>query len=74
MILLPNEQNFDLDKNFITAWKVLKENHKISNIPKFRCETFAVSLRKFAVFQSFCILRAREIVPGFLKKVSISRA
>jgi hypothetical protein len=29
MDLSPNEQNFDLDK---------KEHHKISNIPKFRCE------------------------------------
>jgi hypothetical protein len=34
MDLLPNEQNFDLDK----SWQGLKEHHKISNIPKFRCE------------------------------------
>ena len=31
---LPNEQNFDLDKSS----HGLKEHHKISNIPKFRCE------------------------------------
>jgi hypothetical protein len=34
----PINQNFDLNysrQNFITAWK---SNHKISNIPKFRCK------------------------------------
>ena len=39
--LLPNEQHFDLvlDKNFLNQKTAsLKEHHKISNIPKFRCE------------------------------------
>jgi hypothetical protein len=36
--LLPNEQNFDLDKSRQTFHYDLKEHHKISNIPKFRCE------------------------------------
>ena len=35
MDLFPNEQNFDLDKS---SYHSLKEDHKISNIPKFRCE------------------------------------
>jgi hypothetical protein len=34
MDLFPNEQNFDLDK----SRQRLKEHHKISNIPKFRCK------------------------------------
>ena len=33
-----NEQNFDLDKCRQTFHHSLKEHHKISNIPKFRCE------------------------------------
>jgi hypothetical protein len=36
--LFPNEQNFDLDKSRQTFHHSLKEHHKISNIPKFRCE------------------------------------
>ena len=36
--LLPNEQNFDLDKSRQKFHHGLKEHHKISNIPKFRCE------------------------------------
>jgi hypothetical protein len=38
MDLLPNEQNFDLDKSRQKFHHSLKEHHKISNIPKFRCE------------------------------------
>ena len=38
MDLFPNEQNFDLDKCRQTFHHSLKEHHKISNIPKFRCE------------------------------------
>jgi hypothetical protein len=38
MDLLPNEQNFDLDKSRQRFHHSLKEHHKISNIPKFRCE------------------------------------
>jgi hypothetical protein len=37
MDLLPNEQNFDLDKSRQKFHHSLKEHHKISNIPKFRC-------------------------------------
>jgi hypothetical protein len=38
MDLLPNEQNFDQDKSGQKFHHSLKEHHKISNIPKFRCE------------------------------------
>jgi hypothetical protein len=38
MDLLPNEQNFALDKSRQKFHHSLKEHHKISNIPKFRCE------------------------------------
>jgi hypothetical protein len=38
MDLFPNEQNFDLDKSRQIFHHSLKERHKISNIPKFRCE------------------------------------
>jgi hypothetical protein len=39
MDLFPNEQNFDLDhKSRQSFHHNLKEHHKISNIPKFRCE------------------------------------
>ena len=37
MDLLPNEQNFDLDKSRQKFHHGLKEHRKISNIPKFRC-------------------------------------
>ena len=35
---LRNRQNFDLNKSRQTFHHSLKEHHKISNIPKFRCE------------------------------------
>jgi hypothetical protein len=35
---IPNEQNFDLDKSRQKFHHSLKEHHKISNIPRFRCE------------------------------------
>ena len=38
MDLLPNEQNFDLDKSRQTFYYDLKEHHNYTNIPKFRCE------------------------------------
>jgi hypothetical protein len=38
MDLLPNEHNFDLEKSRQKIHHSLKEHHKISNIPKFRCE------------------------------------
>jgi hypothetical protein len=38
MDLFPNEQNFDLDKSRHEFYHSLKGHHKISNIPKFRCE------------------------------------
>jgi hypothetical protein len=38
MDLFPNEQNFDLDKRRQRFYHSLKEHHKISNIPKFRCK------------------------------------
>ena len=38
MDLFPNEQNFDLDKSRQKFYHSLKEHHKISNIPKFRCK------------------------------------
>jgi hypothetical protein len=36
--ILPNEQKFDLNKSRQKFHHGLKEHHKISNIPKFRCE------------------------------------
>jgi hypothetical protein len=33
-----DEQNFDLDKSRQKFHHSLKEHHKVSNIPKFRCE------------------------------------
>jgi hypothetical protein len=51
MDLFPNEQNFDLDNSRQKFHHSLKEHHKISNIPKFRCEmlwnTDNIALRKF---------------------------
>ena len=38
MDLLPSEQNFDVDKSRQKFHHSLKEHHKASNIPKFRCE------------------------------------
>jgi hypothetical protein len=38
MDLFPNKQNFDLDKSRHKFHHSLKEHHKISNIPTFRCE------------------------------------
>jgi hypothetical protein len=38
MDLLPNNQNFDLKKSRQKFHHSLKQHHKISNIPKFRCE------------------------------------
>ena len=35
---LRNRQNFDLNKSRQKFHHSLKEHHKISNIPKFRCE------------------------------------
>jgi hypothetical protein len=60
MDLFPNEQNFDLDKSRQKFHHSLKEHHKISNIPKFRCESPA----KFAVF-SVILYYAREIDTAF---------
>ena len=36
--LSPYNQNFDLGKSRQICHHSLKEHHKISNIPKFRCE------------------------------------
>jgi hypothetical protein len=36
--LSPFEWNFDLDRSWQKFHHSLKEHHKISNIPKFRCE------------------------------------
>jgi hypothetical protein len=36
--LSPYNYNFDLDKSRQKFHHSLKEHHKISNIPKFRCE------------------------------------
>jgi hypothetical protein len=38
MDLLPNNQNFDLNKSRQKFHHSLKEHHKIINIPKFRSE------------------------------------
>jgi hypothetical protein len=46
--LLPNNQNFDLNKSKQKFHHSLKEHHKISNIPKF-------------LFRSFCITHGKWI-------------
>ena len=38
LYLISNEQHFDLDKSRQKIHHGLKEHHKISNIPKFRCK------------------------------------
>jgi hypothetical protein len=35
---IPYEQNVDVGKSRQTCYYSLKEHHKVSNIPKFRCE------------------------------------
>jgi hypothetical protein len=45
MDLLPNNQNFDLNKSRQKFHHSLKEHHKIGNIPKFRCEISHFVLR-----------------------------
>ena len=57
----------NLNKSRQTFHHSLKEHHKISNIPKFRCENVVkcglFSLAKFAVFQSFCITNGKLRAP-----------
>jgi hypothetical protein len=38
MDLFPNKQNFDVDTSRQKFHHNFKGHHKISNIPKFRCE------------------------------------
>ena len=76
MDLLPNEQNFDLDKCRQKFYHGLKEGHKISNIPTFRCEmlqnAYNITLRSCRF--SFILYYAPEFDTFFQKAVSISRA
>jgi hypothetical protein len=76
MDLFPNEQNFDLDKSRQKFHHSLKEHHKISNIPKFRCEMLQnadnIALLSLPFFSHFVC--AREIDTFFQKAVTISRA
>jgi hypothetical protein len=64
MDLFPNDQNFDLDKSRQTFHHSLKEHHKISNIPMFRCEMLEnadnTALQSLPFFSHF-VLRTREI-------------
>jgi hypothetical protein len=59
MDLFPNEQNFDLDKSIQKFYHSLKEHHKISNIPKFRCEMLYnadnIALRSLPFFSHFVL-------------------
>ena len=59
MDLFPNEQNFDLDKSGQKFHHSLKEHHKISNIPKFRCEMLYnadnIALRSLSFFSHFVL-------------------
>jgi hypothetical protein len=72
---LISEQNFDLDKSRQKFHHSLKERHKISNIPAFRCEMLLnadnIALRNLPFFSHF-ELRTRNTF--FQKAVSISRA
>ena len=49
--------SFDLDKSRQKFHHSLKEHHKISNIPKFRCEMRIIysSPAKFAIFSHFVL-------------------
>jgi hypothetical protein len=51
-----NEQNFDLDKSRQTFHHSLKEHHKISNIPKFRCEMFVLRAGNWYLFSDLYFL------------------
>jgi hypothetical protein len=57
MDLFPNEQIFYLDKSRQKFHHSLKEHHRISNIPKFRCEMLYnadnIALRSLAFFSHF---------------------
>jgi hypothetical protein len=59
MDLFPNEQNFDLAKSRQKFHHSLKENRKISNIPKFRCEMLKnvdnIALRSLPFFSHFVL-------------------
>ena len=59
MDLLPNEQNFDLENSRQAFHHSLKEHHKISNIPKFRCEMLKnadnIALRSLPFFSHFVL-------------------
>jgi hypothetical protein len=54
-----NEQNFDLDKSRQKFHYSLKEHHKISTIPKFRCEMLQnaddIALRSLPFFSHFVL-------------------
>jgi hypothetical protein len=57
--LSPFEWNFDLDKSGQKFHHCLKEHHKISNIPKFRCEMLKnadnIALRSLPFFSHFVL-------------------
>jgi hypothetical protein len=59
--LSPFEWNFDLDKSGQKFHRSLKEHHKISNIPKFRCEMLLnadnIALRILPFFSHFVLRR-----------------
>jgi hypothetical protein len=59
MDLFPNEQIFYLDKSRQKFHHSLKEHHRISNIPKFRCEMLYnadnIALRSLAFFSHFVL-------------------
>jgi hypothetical protein len=60
MDLFPNEQNVDLDKNFITAWKSITKLVIFRSFVAKCCKMRIIySLAKFAVFQSFCITHGK---------------
>jgi hypothetical protein len=64
MNLFPNEQNFDLDKSRQKFHHSLKEHHKISNIPKFRCEMLLnvdkIALRSLPFFSHIVFVLRTE--------------
>jgi hypothetical protein len=56
--LSPYEWNFDLDMPGQKFHHSLKEHHKISNIPKFRCEMLSFCITN-GKLQSFCITNGK---------------
>jgi hypothetical protein len=71
--IIPNEQNFDLDKNFITAWKNITKLVIFRSFVVKCCKVRTILPCEVCRF-SVILYYGREIDTAFWKKVSISRA